>query len=162
MSGLTKVKACPQQTPARCGTVAAPSCSHRFSSTHNQLFAERGFAAVDDRGHCRGRRNIHQHLTSATAPTKEGLLVDPVPRGHRRDRRPRYNARPPDESAVEALIQVFVHACPRRRRARQSGYLRHAGRYRAPPMSKTVLVSEIDHDQVHRAVASRMGVDASS
>jgi MftR C-terminal domain len=95
---------------------------------------------------------------SKHAPTKEGLLVDPV-RDAIAEIVGSYSARPPDESAVEALIQVFVT------RARDADELdnldtwRHAIATAPHLLSKTVLVSETDHDKFIEQVASRMRVD---
>jgi hypothetical protein len=92
---------------------------------------------------------------SKHAPTKEGLLVDPV-RDAIAEIVGSYSARPPDESAVEALIQAFVT------RARDADELdnldiwRHAIATAPHLLSKTVLVSETDHDKFIEQVASRM------
>jgi AcrR family transcriptional regulator len=126
----------------------------------HQLFAERGFAAVTTED-IAAAAGISISTYFRHAPTKEGLLVDPV-REAVGEIVGSYNARPPDESAVEALIQVFVT------RARDADELdnldtwRHAVATAPHLLSKTVLVSEIDHDKFIEQVASRMGVDASA
>jgi AcrR family transcriptional regulator len=126
----------------------------------HQLFAERGFAAVTTED-IAAAAGISISTYFRHAPTKEGLLVDPV-REAIGEIVGSYNARPPDESAVEALIQVFVT------RARDADELdnldtwRHAVATAPHLLSKTVLVSEIDHDKFIEQVASRMGVDASA
>ena len=126
----------------------------------HQLFAERGFAAVTTED-IAAAAGISISTYFRHAPTKEGLLVDPV-REAVGEIVGSYNARPPDESAVEALIQVFVT------RARDADELdnldtwRHAVATTPHLLSKTVLVSEIDHDKFIEQVASRMGVDASA
>ena len=126
----------------------------------HQLFAERGFAAVTTED-IAAAAGISISTYFRHAPTKEGLLVDPV-REAIGEIVGSYNARPPDESAVEALIQVFVT------RARDADELdnldtwRHAVATAPHLLSKTVLVSEIDHDKFIDQVASRMGVDASA
>ena len=125
----------------------------------HQLFAERGFAAVTTED-IAAAAGISISTYFRHAPTKEGLLVDPV-REAIGEIVGSYNARPPDESAVEALIQVFVT------RARDADELdnldtwRHAVATAPHLLSKTVLVSEIDHDKFIEQVAPRMGVDAS-
>jgi AcrR family transcriptional regulator len=123
----------------------------------HQLFAQRGFAAVttDDIAAAAG---ISISTYFRHAPTKEGLLVDPV-RDAIAEIVGSYSARPPDESAVEALIQVFVT------RARDADELdnldtwRHAIATAPHLLSKTVLVSETDHDKFIEQVVSRMRVD---
>ena len=122
-----------------------------------QLFAQRGFAAVTTED-IAAAAGISISTYFRHAPTKEGLLVDPV-RGAIAEIVGSYSARPTGESAVEALIQVFVT------RARDADELdnldtwRHAIATAPHLLSKTMLVSETDHDKFIQQVASRMGVD---
>lgn len=124
----------------------------------HQLFAERGFDAVTTED-IAAAAGISISTYFRHAPTKEGLLVDPV-RGAIAEIVGSYSARPPNESAVEALIRVFVT------RAREADELdnldtwRHAIATAPRLLSKTALVSETDHDKFIEQVASRMGVDA--
>jgi AcrR family transcriptional regulator len=123
----------------------------------HQLFAQRGFAAVTTED-IAASAGISISTYFRHAPTKEGLLVDPV-RDAIAEIVGSYSARPPDESAVEALIQVFVT------RARDADELdnldtwRHAIATAPHLLSKTMLVSETDHDKFIEQVASRMRVD---
>lgn len=123
----------------------------------HQLFARRGFAAVTTED-IAAAAGISISTYFRHAPTKEGLLVDPV-RDAIAEIVGSYSARPPDESAVEALIQVFVT------RARDADELdnldtwRHAIATAPHLLSKTMLVSETDHDKFIEQVASRMRVD---
>jgi AcrR family transcriptional regulator len=125
-----------------------------------QLFAERGFAAVTTED-IAAAAGISISTYFRHAPTKEGLLVDPV-REAIGEIVGSYNARPPDESPVEALIQVFVT------RAHDADELDTLTTWRlaiatAPHLlSTTVLVSEADHDKFLGQVASRMGLDATA
>ena len=126
----------------------------------HQLFAERGFATVTTED-IAAAAGISISTYFRHAPTKEGLLVDPV-REAIGEIVGSYSARPPDESAVEALLQVFVT------RARDADELdnldtwRHAIATAPHLLSKTVLVSETDHDTFIEQVASRMRVDATT
>jgi AcrR family transcriptional regulator len=126
----------------------------------HQLFAQRGFAAVTTED-IAAAAGISISTYFRHAPTKEGLLVDPV-REAIGEIVGSYSARPNGESAVEALIQVFVT------RARDADELdnldtwRHAIATAPHLLSKTMLVSETDHDKFIEQVASRMGVDASA
>jgi AcrR family transcriptional regulator len=132
----------------------------QIQQTAHQLFAERGFEAVTTED-IAAAAGISISTYFRHAPTKEGLLVDPV-REAIGEIVGSYCARPPDESAVEALIQVFVT------RARDADELDNLDTWRhaigAAPhlLSKTVLVSEIDHDKFLGQVASRMSVDATA
>lgn len=132
----------------------------QIQQTAHQLFAERGFEAVTTED-IAAAAGISISTYFRHAPTKEGLLVDPV-REAIGEIVGSYYARPPDESAVDALIQVFVT------RARDADELdtldtwRHAIAAAPHLLSKTVLVSETDHDKFLGQVASRMGVDATT
>ena len=124
----------------------------------HQLFAERGFAAVTTED-IAAAAGISISTYFRHAPTKEDLLVAPV-RVAIGEIVGSYNVRPPDESAVEALIQVFIT------RARDADELdnldtwRHAIATAPHLLSKTMLVSETDHDTFIEQVAARIGVDA--
>jgi AcrR family transcriptional regulator len=132
----------------------------QIQGTAYQLFAERGFDAVTTED-IAAAAGISISTYFRHAPTKEGLLADPV-REAIAEIVGSYNARPPDESAVEALLYVFVT------RARDADELdnldtwRHAIATAPHLLSKTVLVSETDHDKFIEQVASRMGVDATA
>lgn len=127
--------------------------------TAHQLFAERGFEAVTTED-IAAAAGISISTYFRHAPTKEGLLVDPV-REAANEMVSLYTARPADESPVEALIQLFVT------RARDTGEVEqletwHHAIATAPHLlSKSMLVSEKDHRQFIEQVASRMGVDPS-
>src|SRR5689334_10881773 len=129
-----------------------------IQQTAHQLFAERGFEAVttEDIASAAG---ISISTYFRYAPTKEGLLVDPA-REAAAEIVGAYSARPPDESPVEALIQLFVT------HARDVSEVDNLDTWRlavatAPHlMSKSVLISETDHDTLIQQVAHRMNVDA--
>lgn len=130
----------------------------QIQHTAYRLFAERGFGAVTTE-EIAAAAGISISTYFRHAPTKEGLLVDPV-RAAIGEIVGSYHARPPAESAVEALLQVFVT------RARDADELdnldtwRHAIATAPHLLSKTVLVGETDHDKFVEQVASRMGLDA--
>jgi AcrR family transcriptional regulator len=130
----------------------------QIQQTAHQLFAERGFEAVttEDIAAAAGI-SISTHFRHA--PTKEGLLVDLVREGIG-EIVGSYSARPPDESAVEALIQVFVTRARDTDEVDNLDTWRHAIAAAPHLLSKTALVSEIDHDKFLGQVASRMGVEA--
>ncbi|OBF62682.1 regulator [Mycobacterium sp. 852002-51971_SCH5477799-a] len=129
-----------------------------IQQTAHQLFAERGFEAVttEDIASAAG---ISISTYFRYAPTKEGLLVDPV-REAASEIVGAYNARPPHESPVEALIQLFVT------RAMDVSGVDNLDTWRlavatAPHLlTKSVLVSETDHGTLIEQVAYRMNVDA--
>jgi AcrR family transcriptional regulator len=131
----------------------------QIQHTAYRLFAERGFAAVTTED-IAAAAGISISTYFRHAPTKEGLLVDPV-REAVNEIVSSYSARPPDESPVEALIQLFVtHA----RDADELDNLdswRHAIGSAPHLLSKSLLVSETDHGKFIEQVAWRMGVDAS-
>lgn len=130
----------------------------RIQQTAHQLFAERGFEAVttEDIASAAG---ISISTYFRYAPTKEGLLVDPV-REAASEIVGAYSARPPQESPVEALIQLFVT------RAMDVSGVDNLETWRlavatAPHLlTKSVLVSETDHGTLIEQVAHRMNVDA--
>ncbi|HTQ18420.1 MAG TPA: helix-turn-helix domain-containing protein, partial [Mycobacterium sp.] len=78
----------------------------QIQHTAHQLFAERGFAAVTTED-IAAATGISVSTYFRHAPTKEGLLVDPV-REAISALVTSYGARPAEESAVEALIQLLV------------------------------------------------------
>ncbi|OBH63337.1 TetR family transcriptional regulator [Mycobacterium sp. E2479] len=129
-----------------------------IQQTAHQLFAERGFEAVttEDIASAAG---ISISTYFRYAPTKEGLLVDPV-REAASEIVGAYSARPPHESPVEALIQLFVT------RAMDISEIDNLDTWRlavatAPHLlTKSVLVSETDHGTLIEQVAHRMHVDA--
>jgi AcrR family transcriptional regulator len=129
----------------------------QIQQTAHRLFAERGFEAVttEDIASAAG---ISISTYFRYAPTKEGLLVDPV-REAAAEVVESYTARPPQESAVEALIQIYIA------RAREASEVDHLDTWRqaiatAPHLlSKSVLVSEAHHHMLIEQVASRMDVD---
>jgi AcrR family transcriptional regulator len=131
----------------------------QIQHTAYQLFAERGFDAVTTED-IAAAAGISISTYFRHAPTKEGLLVDPV-REAVNEIVSSYSARPPSESPVEALIQLFV---TRARDADEVDNLdtwQHAIASAPHLLSKSMLVSEIDHRKFIEQVAARMGVDAS-
>jgi AcrR family transcriptional regulator len=132
----------------------------QIQHTAHRLFAERGFDAVTTED-IAAAAGISISTYFRHAPTKEGLLVDPV-REAVNEIVSSYSARPPDESPVEALIQLFV---TRARAADEVDNLdtwQHAIASAPHLLSKSMLVSEIDHRKFIDQVAARMGVDATT
>lgn len=130
----------------------------QIQQTAHQLFAERGFGAVttEDIAEAAG---VSISTYFRYAPTKEGLLVDPV-REAAAEIVSAYSARPPQESPVEALIQLFVTHASDVSRVDNLDTWRHAVATAPHLLSKSVLVSETDHGNLIGQVAERMGVDA--
>ncbi|OBA64212.1 regulator [Mycobacterium sp. 1100029.7] len=132
----------------------------QIQHTAHRLFAERGFDAVTTED-IAAAAGISISTYFRHAPTKEGLLVDPV-REAVNEIVSSYSARPAGESPVEALIQLFVtHA----RAADEVDNLetwQHAVASAPHLLSKSMLVSEIDHRKFIQQVAARMGVDAAA
>ncbi|MCV7412925.1 regulator [Mycobacterium florentinum] len=132
----------------------------QIQHTAYELFAKHGFDAVTTED-IAAAAGISISTYFRHAPTKEGLLADPV-REAIGEIVGSYHARPPGESAVEALLEVFVT------RARDADELdnidtwRHAVATAPHLLSKTVLVSETDHDKFIEQVAARMRVDATT
>ncbi|OBI37604.1 TetR family transcriptional regulator [Mycobacterium colombiense] len=130
----------------------------QIQRTAHRLFAERGFEAVTTED-IAAAAGISISTYFRYAPTKEGLLVDPV-REAAAEIVGAYSARPPRESPVEALIQLFVT------HARDVSEVDNLNTWRlavatAPHLlSKSVLVSETDHAKLIQQVAHRMNVDA--
>lgn len=130
----------------------------QIQQTAHQLFAERGFEAVttEDIASAAG---VSISTYFRYAPTKEGLLVDPV-REAAAEIVGSYSARPPHESPVEALIQLFVTHARDVSNVANLDTWRHAVATAPHLLSKSVLVSETDHGTLIEQVAHRMGVDA--
>lgn len=132
----------------------------QIQQTAHRLFAERGFEAVTTED-IAAAAGISISTYFRYAPTKEGLLVDPV-REAAAEIVGSYSTRPPHESPVEAMIQLFVT------HARDVSEVDDLDTWRlavatAPHLlSKSVLVSETDHGRLIEQVACRMGVDAAS
>jgi AcrR family transcriptional regulator len=128
-----------------------------IQQTAHQLFAERGFEAVTTED-IAAAAGISISTYFRYAPTKEGLLVDPV-RDAASETVAAYSARPPHESPVEALIQLFVT------RAMDVSEVDNLDTWRlavatAPHLlTKSMLVSETDHGTLIDQVARRMNVD---
>ncbi|ORA13058.1 TetR family transcriptional regulator [Mycobacterium arosiense] len=132
----------------------------QIQQTAHRLFAERGFEAVTTED-IAAAAGISISTYFRYAPTKEGLLVDPV-REAAAEIVGSYSARPSHESPVEALIQLFVT------HARDVSEVDNLDTWRlavatAPHLlSKSVLVSETDHGRLIEQVAYRMGVDSAA
>ncbi len=125
----------------------------------HRLFADRGFAAVTTED-IAAAAGVSISTYFRHAPTKEGLLVDPVQQ-LLAEIVDRYSARPAHESAPEALIQVFVTY------ARDAIDLDLDTWYRAiltAPhlLTRSALISENDHHRFIEHVATRMGADVGS
>lgn len=145
--------------PANTGSLRdrrrAELLSH-IQHTAHQLFAERGFATVTTEA-IAAAAGVSISTYFRHAPTKEGLLVDPIQQ-LLAEIVDRYGARPPHESAAEAMIRVFVTY------AKNAADLGLDTWYQAiltAPhlMSASALISENDHQKFVDDVASRMGVD---
>ena len=130
----------------------------QIQNTAQALFAERGFEAVTTED-IAAAAGISISTYFRYAPTKESLLIGPV-RDASAEIVASYNARPPSESPVEALIQVYVT------HAREVSDIADLDTWRqavatAPHLlSQSVLVSETEHREFTEQVASRMGIDA--
>ncbi|ACC42272.1 conserved hypothetical regulatory protein [Mycobacterium marinum M] len=146
--------------PANIGSLRDRRRAELFSliqQTAHRLFAERGFDAVTTED-IAAAAGVSISTYFRHAPTKEGLLVDPV-RQAITEIVSSYRSWPADESAVEALIALFVSY------ARDAGDLKLDTWRRAIAtapylLSKSALVSEDDQHRFIEHVASRMGVDA--
>jgi AcrR family transcriptional regulator len=126
--------------------------------TAHKLFAERGFAAVTTED-IAAAAGISISTYFRHAPTKEGLLVDPV-REAISEIVTTYIARPAEESAVEALIQLFVTHAQEASQPNVDTW--HQAVSTAPHLlSKSSLVSKDDERRFVEYVACRMGVDPS-
>lgn len=93
------------------------------------------------------------------SPHQGRLLVDPV-REAAAEIVGSYSARPPHESPVEALIQLFVTHARDVSKVDSLNTWRHAVGPAPHLLSKSVLVSETDQGNLIEQVAHRMGVDA--
>ncbi|OBC02574.1 TetR family transcriptional regulator [Mycobacterium sp. 852002-40037_SCH5390672] len=129
-----------------------------IQQTAHRLFAERGFEAVTTED-IAAAAGISISTYFRYAPTKEGLLVDPA-RASAAEMVGSYRVRPPDESPVEALIQLFVAHARDVSEVDDLGTWRDAVATAPHLLSKSVLVSETDHATFIEEVAYRMGVDA--
>lgn len=130
----------------------------QIQHTAHALFADRGFNAVTTE-EIAAAAGISISTYFRHAPTKEGLLIDPV-RQAISEIAASYATRPADESAVEALIALFVtHA----RNASEFNLDTWQRAVATAPhlLRKTSLVSEDDQRKFVEYVAARMGVDAS-
>jgi AcrR family transcriptional regulator len=132
---------------------------HQIQLAASRLFAERGFAAVTTE-EIAAAAGISISTYFRHAPTKEGLLVEPV-RQAVAEIVAAYSARPSDESAAEALIHLFVENT--RDRANQDPEYWQQALQTAPHLlSESALISENDDRQFIELVAARMGVDAAT
>jgi AcrR family transcriptional regulator len=129
-----------------------------IQQTAHQLFAERGFEAVTTED-IAAAAGVSISTYFRYAPTKEGLLVDPA-REAAAEIVGAYSARPPHESAVEALIQLFVTHAREVGAAGQFNTWRNAVATAPHMLRKSVLISETDHGKLIEQVAHRMKVDA--
>lgn len=127
--------------------------------TAHKLFAERGFAAVTTED-IAAATGISISTYFRHAPTKEGLLLNPVHEAIS-EIVTTYSERPADESAVEALIQLFVtHAEDASQTNVDTWY--QAVSTAPHLLSKSSLVRKEDERQFVEHVACRMGVDPST
>lgn len=132
---------------------------HQIQEAAHRLFAERGFAAVTTE-EIAAAAGISISTYFRHAPTKEGLLVAPV-RQAAAELVAAYRARPPDESAAEALIHLFVENT--KDRTHQNLEYWEQALLTAPHLlSESVLISENDDRQFIELVAARMGVDTAT
>ncbi len=132
----------------------------QIQQTAHRLFAERGFEAVTTED-IAAAAGISISTYFRYAPTKEGLLVDPV-REAAAEIVGSYSARPAHESPVEALIQLFVTHAKDVSEVDDLDPWRDAVATAPHLLSKSVLVSETDHRELIEQVAHRMGVDAAA
>jgi AcrR family transcriptional regulator len=130
----------------------------QIQQTAHQLFAERGFEAVTTED-IAAAAGISISTYFRYAPTKEGLLVDPV-REAAAEMVDSYSARPPHESPAEALIQLFVTHAMDVNYVDNVDNWRHAVATAPHLLSKSMLVSESDQGKLIDQVAHRMNVDA--
>lgn len=131
----------------------------QIQHTAHELFAEHGFDAVTTED-IAAAAGISISTYFRHAPTKEGLLVDPV-REAISDMLDSFSARPAGESAVEVLIQLFVaHARDASDLSRLDTWQRAIAT--APRLlSKSTLIRDEDQHKFVEHIAARMGVDAS-
>lgn len=126
--------------------------------TAHQLFADRGFSAVTTED-IAAAAGISISTYFRYAPTKEGLLIDPI-RDAATDIVGSYSARPPHESAVEALIQLAVTHASDVSRVEELATWRQAVATAPHLLNKSLLISADDLARLIDQVAYRMGVDA--
>lgn len=131
----------------------------QIQHTAHELFAEHGFDAVTTED-IAAAAGISISTYFRHAPTKEGLLVDPV-REAISEMLDSFSTRPIGESAVEVLIRLFVdHAADASELDRLDTWQRAVAT--APHLlSKSTLVRDEDQRKFIEHVAARMGVDAS-
>jgi AcrR family transcriptional regulator len=132
----------------------------QIQQTAHRLFAERGFEAVTTED-IAAAAGVSISTYFRYAPTKEGLLVDPV-REAAAEIVGAYSARPAHESPVEALIQLFVTHAREVSEVDNLDTWRQAVATAPHLLSKSVLVSETDHGRLIEQVAHRMGVDSAA
>jgi AcrR family transcriptional regulator len=132
----------------------------QIQKTAYQLFAERGFEAVTTED-IAAAAGISISTYFRHAPTKEGLLVGPV-REAGVEIVESYSARPPNESPVEALIQLFVTRAQEVSEVENLDTWRRAVATAPHLLSQSVLVSDTDRREFIEQVASRMGADAAA
>jgi AcrR family transcriptional regulator len=132
----------------------------QIQNTAYQLFAERGFEAVTTED-IAAAAGISISTYFRHAPTKEGLLVGPV-RDAGAEIVESYSARPPNESPVEALIQLFVTRAQEVNEVENLDTWRRAVATAPQLLSQSVLVGETDRREFIEQVASRMGTDAAA
>lgn len=130
----------------------------QIQRTAHQLFAERGFEAVTTED-IAAAAGISISTYFRYAPTKEGLLVDPV-REAAAEIVGTYSARPPHESAVEALIQLMVTHATHASEVDNLDAWRHAVATAPHLLSKSVLIGETVQGKLVEQVAHRMNIDA--
>jgi AcrR family transcriptional regulator len=132
----------------------------QIQNTAYQLFAERGFEAVTTED-IAAAAGISISTYFRHAPTKEGLLVGPV-RDAGAEIVESYSARPPNESPVEALIQLFVTRAQEVNEVENLDTWRRAVATAPHLLSQSVLVGDTDRREFIEQVASRMGTDAAA
>ena len=130
----------------------------KIQEAAHRLFAERGFDAVTTED-IAAAAGISISTYFRHAPTKEGLLVEPVRRAVA-EVVASYGARSATESAAEALIQLFVENS--RDRTGQREYWQEAILTAPHLLSESALIDENDDRQFIALVAARMGVDAAT
>jgi AcrR family transcriptional regulator len=129
----------------------------QIHKTAHQLFAERGFESVTTED-IAAAAGISISTYFRYAPTKEGLLIAPV-REASSEAVGLYSARPPSESAVEALIQLAIARAEEISEVEDLDTWRQAVAAAPHLLSQSMLVSEIDHREFVEQVAARMGAD---
>ena len=132
---------------------------HQIQAAAHRLFAERGFAAVTTE-EIAAAAGISISTYFRHAPNKESLLVGPV-RQAVAEVVAAYGVQPPDESAAEAMIQLFAENT--RDRTHQNLAHWEQAILTAPHLlSESALISENDDRKLIELVAARMGVDAAT